>query len=188
MMTIQTYEPGPTEPEPERPKVFNPPRVSGIKTIPMGDEDVRRVLPADLDSLSQWVIPALQEKWWGDSLSENSAYKYLLMGINDLRRLLICTKYVVGYFETVQDYPSLNIDVKTKFVVAQPNAKYGDEGVNIYKFALEWADSIGAREFEFDWRTDIGLPNHVCPALFDLKKDRKVVKHSVYTVALPGRK
>lgn len=167
---------------PERPAMFDPPTVPEPFNAPRmagpTREAVRakvwRVREPELEALCAWLVPRLQEDW--PRLSETGLVYWMKAAMTDRHTLFCRTPGVAGLFFAHTDALDPDAVVTERFV--RQREPLNEEAKLLYRYARDWARSIGAGVFHFNRDSDCSMAPQVVPGL--TAPDSPVKKRSVY--------
>lgn len=172
--------PGPVQIMPPEPVPHEVPRMAQTRVVV--PPKVWRPMPAEMDDMLSWLVPRLQEKH--TALDVDRVVHWLRGEMNNRFSLLVRTTMMVGLFQIVQSPMEPAPDVAEVFV--RSRAPNNEEAVLLYKFALDWAQSVSAREFFGNKDSDAAML-HVQPAMNSLQKGYEVKKKSLFCVKIKSR-
>ena len=178
-MTVPSYRPGPTSPLPPEPVPFVVPRM--IQQSAIQKPAVWRVTEPDLAELQGWLPQRLAKEH--PNLSAGGLISWMRAAINDRMTLLIRTEKIVGLFNA--EFGVLDPGqptVRERWV--RSLEKDNEQAIQFYRFARDWAASIGARELVYDLDSDCSMVQHVNPSLSDVKKNFTIQKAVFYAVEM----
>lgn len=175
---IPSYKPGPVTALAPEPPAHTVPRMiqqGAIKKLP-----VWRVQEAEFNEL-QWLPQRLGKEY--PNLSVDGLFSWMRAAINDRLTLFIRSTKIVGLFnaETTVLNPG-HPTVRERWV--RSSEKDNEEACLFYRYARDWAASIGAAEFVYDLDSDCSMTMHVNPVLSDVKKNFTIKKSTIYSVVM----
>ena len=177
---IKRPEPGPMAPPPAEIPAWTPPRMAAqIKPVA---PKVWRPMPAEMDDLLSWLIPRLQDPW--AELNVDQTIHWLRSAMTDPRALFVRTGMTCGLFNVVLS--PLNPVPVVSEAFFRSRAPNNEEAILAYKFAVDWAASLSARKFFWNYDSDAAVL-HVQPALNSLQKGYAVKKKSLFCVNIATR-
>jgi len=178
-LTIKRNDPGPAAPPVEEPIPWKLPHMAQAAAVIA--PKVWRPQLSEMDDLLSWLLPTLRKAW--PDMSDDHTVADIRAAMTDPRSLLVRTSMVAGLFVAARDRRD-GLKVAEDFV--RSRAPNNDEATLLYRFAEDWAASIGARRFLFNLDSDAAML-HVQPAMNNLQKGYKVKKESLYSVEMTQR-
>lgn len=176
---IVSYKPGPVADPPAEPPPYTIPRM-GTST-PVVPRTVWRVQEADLPELGTWLVDRLQKTW--PQLDPNGLAMWLRACFQERSALLVRSREICGLFLAETTALDPRPIVRERWVRTKDKETPNEQAVALYRFAKNWAASIGALEFSINHDSDAPMV-HVHGTLSDVKKNHIVRKSSLYTVLL----
>lgn len=175
---IPSYRPGPTTPLAAEPPPFVVPRM--IQQGAIAKPTVWRVQEAEFTEL-QWLPQRLLKEH--PRLSADGLLSWMRAAINDRLTLFIRTEKIVGLFNVEMSVLDPGRPtVRERWV--RSFEKDNEQAVQFYRYARDWAASIGAAEMLYDLDSDCSMVQHVNPSLSDVKRNHTVRKATVYAIVL----